>query len=96
MSAPHQRYFANVRQPDQLREIIHELKANLSSPDLSFGVDLALPKVGEGARKTNHDYTHGQLDGLITVTSTLGFPSCVLVLFLFLYVCLILLCAPTF
>jgi NAD(P)H-dependent flavin oxidoreductase YrpB (nitropropane dioxygenase family) len=54
--------------PTQLREIIHELKANLSSPSLSFGVDLALPKVGEGARKTNHDYTHGQLDDLITVT----------------------------
>ncbi|KAE8452428.1 hypothetical protein EG329_000330 [Mollisiaceae sp. DMI_Dod_QoI] len=54
--------------PTQLREIIHELKSNLSSPSLSFGVDLALPKVGEGARKTNHDYTHGQLDDLITVT----------------------------
>jgi NAD(P)H-dependent flavin oxidoreductase YrpB (nitropropane dioxygenase family) len=54
--------------PNQLREIIHSLKASLSSPDLPFGVDLALPKVGEGARKTNHDYTHGQLDDLITVT----------------------------
>lgn len=54
--------------PTQLREIIHELKSNLSSPDLPFGVDLALPKVGEGARKTNHDYTHGQLDQLIDVT----------------------------
>ncbi|KAL3428288.1 nitronate monooxygenase 2 [Phlyctema vagabunda] len=54
--------------PTQLREIIHELKANLSSADLPFGVDLALPKVGEGARKTNHDYTHGQLDQLIDVT----------------------------
>jgi NAD(P)H-dependent flavin oxidoreductase YrpB (nitropropane dioxygenase family) len=54
--------------PQQLRDIITELKANLSSPSLSFGVDLALPKVGEGARKTNHDYTHGQLDDLITVT----------------------------
>ncbi len=54
--------------PSQLREIIHELKANLSSPSLSFGVDLALPKVGGGARKTNHDYTHGQLDELISVT----------------------------
>lgn len=54
--------------PQQLREIITELKANLTSPSLSFGVDLALPKVGEGARKTNHDYTHGQLDDLITVT----------------------------
>ncbi|KAI9046556.1 hypothetical protein LZ554_009301 [Drepanopeziza brunnea f. sp. 'monogermtubi'] len=54
--------------PQQLREIIHDLKSNLSSPSLSFGVDLALPKVGEGARKTNHDYTNGQLDELITVT----------------------------
>ncbi|EDN07740.1 conserved hypothetical protein [Histoplasma mississippiense (nom. inval.)] len=34
----------------------------------AFGVDLALPKVGEGARKTNHDYTHGKLDDLIEVT----------------------------
>lgn len=54
--------------PKQLREIIHELKANLASPDLPFGVDLALPQVGGSARKTNHDYTHGQLDDLITVT----------------------------
>jgi NAD(P)H-dependent flavin oxidoreductase YrpB (nitropropane dioxygenase family) len=54
--------------PKQLRSIIHELKSHLSSPDLPFGVDLALPKVGGGARKTNHDYTHGQLDDLITVT----------------------------
>ncbi|TVY27597.1 putative monooxygenase [Lachnellula hyalina] len=54
--------------PTQLREIIHSLKANLQSQTLPFGVDLALPKVGEGARKTNHDYTHGQLDELITVT----------------------------
>ncbi|TGO36105.1 hypothetical protein BHYA_0135g00110 [Botrytis hyacinthi] len=54
--------------PQQLREIIHSLKANLSDPSLPFGVDLALPKVGEGARATNHDYTHGQLDALIDVT----------------------------
>ncbi|KAI9818077.1 MAG: hypothetical protein M1827_000702 [Pycnora praestabilis] len=54
--------------PSQLHEIITSLKANLSSPKLPFGVDLALPKVGEGARKTNHDYTKGQLDGLIDVT----------------------------
>ncbi|RMY01788.1 hypothetical protein D0868_08306, partial [Hortaea werneckii] len=53
--------------PTQLRTIIHELKSNLSSPDLPFGVDLALPQVGGSARKTNHDYTHGQLDELITV-----------------------------
>lgn len=54
--------------PDQLRSIIHELKENLTDKSLPFGVDLALPKVGDGARKTNHDYTHGQLDDLITVT----------------------------
>jgi len=54
--------------PAQLREIITELKSHLSSPNLPFGVDLALPQVGGSARKTNHDYTHGQLDELIEVT----------------------------
>ncbi|OTA35766.1 hypothetical protein BTJ68_06596 [Hortaea werneckii EXF-2000] len=53
--------------PDQLRSIIHEIKTNLSTPSLPFGVDLALPQVGGSARKTNHDYTHGQLDELISV-----------------------------
>ncbi|RAL60964.1 hypothetical protein DID88_010060 [Monilinia fructigena] len=54
--------------PQQLREIIHDLKSNLKQPSFPFGVDLALPKVGDGARTTNHDYTHGQLDALIDVT----------------------------
>ena len=54
--------------PQQLQEIISELKSHLSSPSLPFGVDLALPQVGGSARKTNHDYTHGQLDDLIEVT----------------------------
>ncbi|KAI9756613.1 MAG: hypothetical protein M4579_003791 [Chaenotheca gracillima] len=58
--------------PTQLREIIHDLKSNLRDPLLPFGVDLALPKVGDGARKTNHDYTHGQLDELIEVTIAEG------------------------
>lgn len=53
--------------PDQMRNIIHEIKANLRDPSLPFGVDLALPQVGGSARKTNHDYTHGQLDELISV-----------------------------
>lgn len=53
--------------PTQMRDIIHEIKANLTRPDLPFGVDLALPQVGGSARKTNHDYTHGQLDQLIDV-----------------------------
>lgn len=54
--------------PDQLRAIIHDIKSNLADKNLPFGVDLALPQVGGSARKTNHDYTHGQLDELISVT----------------------------
>lgn len=53
--------------PKQMREIIHEIKENLRDKNLPFGVDLALPQVGGSARKTNHDYTHGQLDELISV-----------------------------
>lgn len=58
--------------PAQLREIITDLKAHLRDQTLPFGVDLALPQVGGGARKTNHDYTHGQLDELITVAIESG------------------------
>lgn len=58
--------------PKQLQEIIDDLKANLTDKSLPFGVDLALPQVGGSARKTNHDYTHGQLDDLITVTINSG------------------------
>jgi NAD(P)H-dependent flavin oxidoreductase YrpB (nitropropane dioxygenase family) len=53
--------------PEQLQEIIDELKENLDDKSLPFGVDLALPQVGGSARKTNHDYTHGQLDQLVDV-----------------------------
>lgn len=53
---------------EQLQAIIDEIKENLTDRSLPFGVDLALPQVGGSARKTNHDYTHGQLDDLITVT----------------------------
>ena len=58
--------------PDQLREIIAEMKANFSRPDLPFGVDLALPQLGGNARKTNHDYTGGKLDELIDITIDSG------------------------
>ncbi|KAI1819644.1 2-nitropropane dioxygenase [Xylaria intraflava] len=58
--------------PAQLRAIIAELKANLKSPDLPFGVDLALPQVGGSARKTNYDYTKGKLDELIDITIESG------------------------
>jgi NAD(P)H-dependent flavin oxidoreductase YrpB (nitropropane dioxygenase family) len=54
--------------PQQLQTIIDEIKENLTDKSLPFGVDLALPQVGGSARKTNHDYTHGQLDELIEVT----------------------------
>ncbi|TPX06920.1 uncharacterized protein E0L32_011144 [Thyridium curvatum] len=58
--------------PDQLRDIIKDLKDNLASPDLPFGVDLALPQVGGGARATNHDYTGGKLDELVDITIESG------------------------
>lgn len=58
--------------PKQLKDMITELKSLLPDRTLPFGVDLALPKVGEGARKTNHDYTHGQLDALIDVIVSEG------------------------
>lgn len=54
--------------PEQLSEILTELKSLLKDPNLPFGVDLALPQIGDGARATNHDYTNGQLDELIDVT----------------------------
>ncbi|KAL4787367.1 oxidoreductase [Aspergillus varians] len=53
--------------PDQMDEMLTELKSLLTDKSLPFGVDLALPQVGGNARKTNHDYTHGQLDQLIDV-----------------------------
>ncbi|KAK3994763.1 2-nitropropane dioxygenase [Cladorrhinum sp. PSN332] len=59
--------------PNQLREIIAELKTLLRDPDATpFGIDLALPQVGGGARKTNHDYTSGKLDELIDITISSG------------------------
>ncbi|KAH8693708.1 putative oxidoreductase [Talaromyces proteolyticus] len=54
--------------PAQLDEMLTELKSLLRHPSLPFGVDLALPQVGGGARATNHDYTHGHLDELIEIT----------------------------
>ncbi|CAK7202372.1 hypothetical protein SEUCBS139899_005095 [Sporothrix eucalyptigena] len=53
--------------PQQLRETVAELKADLARPDLPFGIDLALPQVGGGARATNYDYTEGKLDELIDI-----------------------------
>ncbi|CAM1507905.1 Fc.00g047530.m01.CDS01 [Cosmosporella sp. VM-42] len=58
--------------PEQLREIITEMKANFSRPDLPFGIDLALPQIGGNARKTNHDYTGGKLEELVDIVVDSG------------------------
>ncbi|GMK59758.1 hypothetical protein CspeluHIS016_0803640 [Cutaneotrichosporon spelunceum] len=53
--------------PKYLRSQIHEIKKHLKDPNAPFGVDLLLPQLGGSARKTNKDYTGGQLDELISV-----------------------------
>lgn len=53
--------------PDSLRRTIKMLKADLQDKNAPFGVDLLLPQVGEGARKTNKDYTGGHLPELIDI-----------------------------
>ncbi|KAK5163248.1 uncharacterized protein LTR77_010834 [Saxophila tyrrhenica] len=53
--------------PDMLREQVAELKAGLTDKSAPFGVDLLLPQVGGGARKTNYDYTKGKLDELVSI-----------------------------
>lgn len=58
--------------PDQLREHIDEMKVNLTHSNLPFGIDLAIPKIGGSARKTNHDYTNGKLEELIDITIESG------------------------
>lgn len=53
--------------PASLREILTDLKSKLRGPSLPFGVDLLVPKLGGNARKTNVDYTRGQLMDLIDI-----------------------------
>jgi NAD(P)H-dependent flavin oxidoreductase YrpB (nitropropane dioxygenase family) len=53
--------------PKFLRQQIHEIKAKLNDKNAPFGVDLLLPQVGGNARKTNYDYTKGQLPELIDI-----------------------------
>ncbi|KAJ7504239.1 2-nitropropane dioxygenase [Mycena galericulata] len=53
--------------PKALREQIRALKADLVDKSLPFGVDLLVPQVGGSARKTNYDYTKGNLRELIEV-----------------------------
>lgn len=57
-----------VRQsPAFLQNSIDELKASLEDKNAPFGVDLLIPQVGGTARKTNYDYTKGQLPELTDV-----------------------------
>ncbi|KAF9458634.1 2-nitropropane dioxygenase [Collybia nuda] len=57
-----------VRQsPKFLQGSIEELKSHLEDKNAPFGVDLLIPQVGGNARKTNRDYTDGQLPELIDV-----------------------------
>merc|ERR1712230_293576 len=53
--------------PKMLKPIIAELKEDLKDKNAPFGVDLLLPQVGGSARKTNKDYTNGQLDALVDI-----------------------------
>ncbi|KDQ19571.1 hypothetical protein BOTBODRAFT_170647 [Botryobasidium botryosum FD-172 SS1] len=53
--------------PKVLRDQIRELKNDLKDKNGPFGVDLLIPQVGGSARKTNYDYTKGQLPELIDV-----------------------------
>jgi len=53
--------------PKFLREQIQSIKDNLENKSSPFGVDLLIPQVGGSARKTNVDYTQGQLPELIDV-----------------------------
>jgi NAD(P)H-dependent flavin oxidoreductase YrpB (nitropropane dioxygenase family) len=53
--------------PKFLKKQIQILKRQLKDPNAPFGVDLLLPKVGDGARATNYDYTAGNLPELIDV-----------------------------
>ncbi|KAF8228949.1 2-nitropropane dioxygenase [Tricholoma matsutake] len=60
-----------VRQsPKFLQGSIDELKSYLEDKNAPFGVDLLIPQVGGSARKTNRDYTEGQLPELIDVIIT--------------------------
>ncbi|KAF7311492.1 CBM20 domain-containing protein [Mycena kentingensis (nom. inval.)] len=57
-----------VRQsPKMLKGNIEDIKKYLEDKNAPFGVDLLIPQVGGSARKTNVDYTGGQLGELIDV-----------------------------
>ncbi|EJD05740.1 2-nitropropane dioxygenase [Fomitiporia mediterranea MF3/22] len=53
--------------PKNLQRSIDEIKEHLEDKNAPFGVDLLIPQVGGNARKTNYDYTKGQLPELTDV-----------------------------
>lgn len=58
--------------PKFLKDQIQTLKSHLNDQNAPFGIDLLLPKVGDGARKTNYDYTEGKLPQLIDIICSSG------------------------
>ena len=52
--------------PEGLRSTIRECKA-LLNPGRPMGVDLLLPKTGEGAKKTNKSYSADTLEAIVMV-----------------------------
>ncbi|KAF1958660.1 2-nitropropane dioxygenase [Byssothecium circinans] len=58
--------------PDMLRDMIAELKEELHDKNAPFGVDLLIPQVGGSARKTNYDYTKGQLGEMLDIVIESG------------------------
>lgn len=58
--------------PNFMKLIINEIKENLVDKNGPFGIDLLLPKVGDGARATNKDYTNGELPELIDIICASG------------------------
>ncbi|KXS22190.1 2-nitropropane dioxygenase [Gonapodya prolifera JEL478] len=53
--------------PEALKSAIKKLKEELNDENAAFGVDLLLPAIGGSARKTNYDYTKGQLPALVDI-----------------------------
>jgi len=57
-----------VRQsPKMLQDSINQIKDHLEDKDAPFGVDLLIPQLGGNARKTNYDYSKGNLPELTDV-----------------------------
>ncbi|KAH9079192.1 2-nitropropane dioxygenase [Lactarius deliciosus] len=66
--------------PRLLREAIDDLKAELENKDAPFGVDLAIPQLGGGARKTNASHLSELINVIIEKKAALfvcaiGVPS---------------------